>query len=102
MTDRKEELAKMCRVEIRKTSAISKSLLADYGYHLVESIVDAEIEAMLERLTDKPVQSDDVPMLRDLVIADLWPRLREAHKEHRVHLFQSLKLMHMESVSPHA
>lgn len=83
MTDRKAELAKMCRVEIRKASAISKSRLADYGYHLAESVIDVEIAAMLGRLTDKSVRSDDIAILRELVIADLWPRLRESHAKQR-------------------
>jgi hypothetical protein len=100
--DRKAELAKLCAVQIRQASAIAKSRLADYGYHLVEAVVDAEVEATMERLADKSVRPGDIALLRELVIADLWPRLREAHKEHRVHLFESLKLMHLESVSPHA
>lgn len=90
MTDRKEELAELCRLEIRKTSAISKSLLADYGYHIAESVVDAEIEAMRGRLTDKSVRADDVTMLRELVIADLWPRLKAAHRERRTAAFERL------------
>ena len=39
MTDRKAELARLCRLEIRKTSALSKSRMSEYGYHLVEAVV---------------------------------------------------------------
>lgn len=90
MTDRKAELARLCRLEIRKTSALSKSRMSEYGYHLVEAVVDAEVEVMMERLTDKSVQSDDVPILRELVIADLWPRLKAAHRERRDVAFRKL------------
>lgn len=81
--ERKAELAQMCAVQIRQASAISKSRLADYGYHLVENVVDAEIGEMMNRLTDKSVRSGDIGLLRDLVIADLWPRLQKAHVQQR-------------------
>jgi len=100
--DRKAELAELCRLEIRKTSAISKSKMSEYGYHLVESIVDAEIEAMRGRLTDKSVRSDDITMLRELVIADLWPRLREQHRQHRDHVFDAVKKMNRETITADA
>lgn len=83
MTVRKSELAQMCAVEVRKTSAITKSLLADYGYHLVESVIDSEMSRMIHRLSGKPVTETDMPILRELVIADIWPRLRAAHRERR-------------------
>jgi hypothetical protein len=74
MTDnRKILLAEKHRLEIRRTVALLK--LADYGYHLVEAVVDAEIEKMLERLTD--ISVSDKTLLRELVYAELWPRLRE-------------------------
>ncbi|RVL94711.1 hypothetical protein [Sinorhizobium meliloti] len=99
MTDRKAELAQICLVEIRKTSVISKSRLADYGYHLAESVVDTEIEVMMERLADKSVRPGDVALLRELVIADLWPRLREQHRQHRDYVFDAIKKMNQETIS---
>lgn len=90
MTDRKEELAAMCRLEIRRTVTLALMSMSDYAYHLSESILDAEIDAMCERLTDKSVRSGDVPLLRELVIEDLWPRLREAHRQQRENVFRTI------------
>lgn len=99
MADRKVELAELCRIEIRRTSAISKSRLADYGYHLAESVVDAEIKVMMGRLADKSVRPDDVALLRELVIADLWPRLRDQYRRHRDYVFDAIKKMNRETIS---
>lgn len=101
-TERKQELAQMCRLEIRRTVTLAKMALADYAYHLAESVVDAEIEAMMERLTDKSVRSDEVTLLRELVIEDLWPRLRDAHKEHRDYVFDAVKKMNRETITEDA
>lgn len=100
--ERKKELAALCAVEIRKTSAITKSHLSDYGYHLVEGVVDAEMTAMMKRLTDKSVGSDDVPILRELVISDLWPRLRKSHVEHRDYVFEAVKSMNRGTIAQDA
>lgn len=81
--DRKNELVQMCRLEIRRSVTLAKMALADYGYHFSESVLDVEIAAMLKRLTDKSVMSGDAPLLRELVIADLWPRLRIAYADLR-------------------
>ncbi|MDX0532940.1 hypothetical protein GOL26_28905 [Sinorhizobium medicae] len=99
MTDRKAELAQMCRVEIRKTSAISKSRLSEWAYHLAEPVIETEIEAMRVRLSDKSLRHGDVGILRELVIADLWPRLRESHWKHRDYVFDAIKKMNRETIS---
>ncbi len=102
MTDRKNELATMCAVEIRKTSALAKSHMADYGYHLIESVVDAEMSRMIHRLSGKPVTEADLPLLRDLVMEDLWPRLRETHRERRDYVFDAIKKMNRNTISADA
>lgn len=81
--DRKAELSAMCAVQIRQATVIMKSRMADYGYHLVESVFDAEFWSMIPRLAGKPVTEADMPILRELVIADLWPRLKAAHRDRR-------------------
>jgi hypothetical protein len=73
--DRKRILAEEHRLEIHRTVGILKIALADYGYHLVETVVDTETEKMLERLAETSVS--DRPLLRDIVYAELWPSLRE-------------------------
>lgn len=102
MTDRMNELATMCAVEIRKTSALAKSYMADYGYHLIESVVDAEMSRMIHRLSGKPVTEADLPLLRDLVMEDLWPRLRETHRERRDYVFDAIKKMNRNTISADA
>lgn len=102
MTNRKAELAQMCAIAIRQTSAIVKSRLADWGYHFAESVLDAEMEAMKRRLSDKPVTDDDLTILRDLVLDDLWPRLKAAHIEHRDFVFDAIKRMNRETISADA
>ena len=102
MTNRKAELAQMCAIAIRQTSAIVKSRLADWGYHFAESVLDAEMEAMKRRLSNKPVTDDDLTILRDLVLDDLWPRLKAAHIEHRDFVFDSIKRMNRETISADA
>lgn len=100
--DRKAELARMCRLEIRKTSALSKSRMSEYGYHLVEAVVDAEIEVMLGRLADKSVRPGDVGILWELVVEDLWPRLREAHRKHRDDVYDAIKKMNRATITADA
>lgn len=102
MTDRKTELATMCRLEIRRASAKAKMALADYGYHLAMSVFDAEFQAMLDRLEDKPFDEHDIPALMELVMEDLWPRLRETHREHRDYVFDAIKKMNRETISEDA
>ena len=100
--DRKAELAHMCRLEIRRTVTLAQMTLADYGYHLAMSVFDAEFQAMLDRCSDKPFVERDVPALMELVMEDLWPRLREVHKEHRDQVFKHLKMAHPETISEDA
>jgi hypothetical protein len=92
----------MCALEIRRTSAITKSKLADWGYHFAEPVLDHEMETMRERLSGKPVTDADFPILRDLVIDDLWPRLREQHTRHRDYVYDAIKKMNRETISPDA
>lgn len=88
--DRKSELAQMCRLEIRRTVTLATMSLADYGYHLAMSVFDAEFQAMLDRLEDKPFDERDIPALMDLVMEELWPRLKDAHRKHRLSMFGKL------------
>lgn len=88
--DRKAELAKLCAMQIRQASVLMKSNMADYGYHFVESVFDGEFWNMIPRLADKPVTDADMPLLRELIMEDLWPRLREQHRDLRVFLFGKL------------
>lgn len=88
--DRKAELAQMCAVQIRQATVIMKSLMSDYGYHFVESIFDAEVAAMMARLDGKPVTESDMPVLQELVMADLWHRLKAAHCKQRDAAFGKL------------
>ena len=96
--DRKNELSQMCAVQIRQATVIAKSLMSDYGYHFVETVFDAEFWSMIPRLSGKPVTEADMPLLRELVMADLWPRLKAAHREHRQTLFGHVKAMYPESI----
>jgi hypothetical protein len=102
MTDRKAELAQMCAIAIRQTSAIVKSRLSDWAYHFAESVLDNEMEEMKRRLSDKPVTEADLPILRELVTSDLWPRLREQHQRHRNAVFDDIKRANRESISAEA
>ncbi|WP_313197156.1 hypothetical protein [Rhizobium sp.] len=88
MTDRKAELATMCAVEIRRTVTLAMMSLADYGYHLAMPVFDAEFQAMLDRCSDKPFDEHDFPALMELVMEDLWPRLRTAHADLRGHIWR--------------
>lgn len=101
-TDRKAELAAMCALEIRRTSAIVKSSLADYGYHLAMSVFDSEFQTMLDRLDNKPFSEHDIPVLMELVMDDLWPRLKAAHIEHRDFVFDMIKRMNRSTIAPDA
>ena len=98
-TERKAELAQMCAVQIRQATVIAKSLMSDYGYHFVQSVFDAEFQAMLDRLEDKPFTEHDVPVLMDLLMDDLWPRLRDQHRQHRDYVFDAIKKMNRETIS---
>ena len=100
--DRKNELAAICRLEIRRTVTLAKMALADYGYHLVMSVFDAEFQSMLDRCSDKPFDEHDIPLLMELVMEDLWPRLREAHRRHRDHVFDSIKKTYRDTISEDA
>lgn len=102
MADKKSELAEMCRLEIRRTSVLAKSRLSDYGYHFVESLFDSEFWSMIPRLAGKQVNETDMPLLRELIMEDLWPRLREAHKQHRDHVFEAVKSMSRGTISAEA
>lgn len=88
--DRKAELATMCRLEIRRAVTLAQMSMADYGYHLAMPVFDAEFQAMIDRLDDKPFDERDVPALMELVMEDLWPRLRKSHAEHREVMFGKL------------
>ncbi len=100
--NRKAELAQMCALEIRRASAITKSKLADWGYRFAEPVLDEEMTAMPERLSGKPVTETDILILRDLVLDDLWPRLREQHQSHRNAVFDAIKKMNRETISADA
>jgi hypothetical protein len=100
--DRKAELAAMCALEIRRTSALTKSKLADWGYHFAQPVLDDEMEAMRDRLSGKPVTDADLPILRELVMDDLWPRLREQHRQHRDFVFDAMMRMNRETISADA
>lgn len=100
--DRKVELAQMCAVQIRQATVIAKSLMSDYGYHFVQSVFDAEFQAMLDRLEDKPFTEHDVPVLMDLLMDDLWPRLRDQHRKHRDYVFDAMKKMNRETITDDA
>lgn len=102
MTDKKTELASLCALEIRRTSSITKSKLADWGYHFAQPVLDEEITAMRERLSGKPVTETDILILRDLVLDDLWPRLREQYRQHRDFVFDAIKRMNRETISADA
>lgn len=102
MTDRKAELASLCAIAIRQTSAIVKSRLADWGYHFAEPVLAAEMVAMRERLSGKPVTEADILILRDLVLDDLWPRLKAAHIAHRGYVYDAITKMNRETISPGA
>ncbi|GMB82735.1 hypothetical protein NN6n1_35180 [Shinella zoogloeoides] len=88
--DRKNELAAMCRLEIRRTVTLAQMSLADHGYHLAMSVFDAEFQSMLDRLDDAPFDEADIPLLMEILIEELWPQLREAHAKHRETLFGKL------------
>src|SRR3546814_5000299 len=90
MTDRKSELATMCRLEIRRTVTLAQMSLADFGYHLAMSVFDSEFQLMLDRLEDKPINEHDLPALMELLMEELWPRLRKSHAEHREVMFGKL------------
>ena len=100
--DRKAELETMFRLEIRRTVTLALMSMSDYGYHFAEPVLDVEISAMMQRLTDKSVRSDDISLLRELVIADLWPRLLATHRQHRDQVFETIKKQHRETISPDA
>lgn len=100
--DRKNELSHMCAVQIRQANVIAKSLMSDYGYHFVQSVFDAEFQAMLDRLEDKPFTEHDVPVLMDLLMDDLWPRLRDQHRQHRDYVFDAVKKMNRETITEDA
>lgn len=102
MTGRKEELARLYRIEIRKTSALMKMALAEYGYHFAESVFDVEFAAMFERLKEEPMLPDDVEILGNLAILELWPRLKQAHRDQRENVFGHLKTMYQETISSDA
>ena len=90
MTDRKSELATMCRLEIRRTVTLAQMSMADYGYHLAMPVFDVEFLSMLDRLDDAPFTEHDIPALQEIVMEELWPRLREAHVKHREAAFDKL------------
>ncbi len=90
MTDRKSELAQMCRLEIRRTVTLAQMSLADYGYHLAMPVFDVEFQAMLDRLDDKAVSEHDIPLLMEFVMEELWPRLRKTHAKQREAAFDKL------------
>lgn len=88
--DRKAELVKLCAVQIRQAAVLMKSNMADYGYYFVESVFDGEFWSTIPRLADKPVTDADMPLLRELIMEDLWPRLRAQHRDLRTFLFGKL------------
>jgi len=85
--ERKAELTQMCTLGIRQASTLALMSLADYGYHFVESVFDAEFQAMIDRFDDKPVTAHDIPLLHELFLDDLWPRLKAAHRQRRESAF---------------
>ncbi|MGE6743301.1 hypothetical protein ACQKGC_23805 [Allorhizobium pseudoryzae] len=90
MTDRKSELATMCRLEIRRTVTLAQISMADYGYHLVMPVFDVEFQAMIDRLDDAPFTEHDIPALQEIVMEELWPRLRKSHAKQRDAAFDKL------------
>ena len=100
--DRKNELSQMCRLEIRRTVTLAQMALADYGYHLAMSVFDVEFQAMIDRCSDMPFTEHDIPALMELVMEDLWPRLREAHWRHRDSVFNAVKKMNRETITEDA
>ncbi len=88
--DRKAELAIMCRLEIRRAVTLAQMSLADYGYYLALAVFDSDFQSMLDRLEDKPFTEHDIPILMELVMEELWPRLREQHRDLRNVLFGKL------------
>lgn len=74
--DRKQQLAEMCLVEIRKTAALIRMTLNGREL-IVADVIDAEFWSMLARLQGKPTTESDLPLLRELVLADLWPLRNE-------------------------
>lgn len=81
--DRKKKLASMCRLEIRRSVTLALMAMADYGYHFVETAYDAEVQAMVDRLDDAPFDEHDIPALMELLMDELWPRLKASYREHR-------------------
>ena len=47
-------------------------------YEEVSDVIDAEFWSMLPRLHGKPTAETDLPLLRELVLAELWPMTRDA------------------------
>lgn len=88
--DRKAELAVMCRLEIRRAVTLAQMSLADYGYHLAMPVFDVEFQSMLDRLEDKPINEHDIPLLMEILMEELRPRLREAHAKQREAAFRTL------------
>ncbi|KQV41941.1 hypothetical protein [Rhizobium sp. Root1204] len=88
--DRKAELAKMCCLEIRRAVTLAQMSMADYGYHLAMPVFDIEFQSMLDRLEDKPFTEHDIPILIELVMEDLWPRLRAAARSSREYMWEYL------------
>lgn len=71
MTDRKQNLAALCRLEIQRTAALIRMALNDHPRPEVSDAVDAEFWSMLPRIRDKPVLATDLPLLRGLILAEL-------------------------------
>lgn len=70
MPDRKTELAAMCRLEIRRTATLIRMSLNDSERELGD-VIDAEFWSMLPRIRDKATSESDLPLLRELVLAEL-------------------------------
>ena len=97
--DRKAELETMCRLEIRRTVTLAQMSMSDYGYHFVQSVFDVEFQSMLDRIEDKPFTEHDISLLMEILMEELWPQLRESHRKHRDHVFDSFKKMNRETIS---
>jgi hypothetical protein len=69
-TDRKAELAAMCRLEVKRTAAIVRMTLNGRDLYGAD-VVDFEFWRMLTRLRDKPTTQSDLRLLRELVETEL-------------------------------
>lgn len=77
MTGRKIELAAMCRLEIRRTATLIRMRINDRHKEIAD-VIDGEFWSMLPRINGKSTSESDLPLLRELVLAELWPMTEDA------------------------